>query len=298
MIIAPPSRPGQVITRFVPNNDADKKPDQQSRLTDKTFRPTLMLGDPVVHYIWPIYNGDRQTERRIRETVHSLTMLGWGIDMAYADAQFIPSEKINELSGIRWYPRKDVTRDDGMLRVPILDHATAINSLNDLKRAHMSALDRIKHGKPLNTVEKPNVFGRVFYESTERVLGRPYEVFELRQDDGGRFKYPLNKLIHIAGMVRHLAIKRMKQSPPDGVNDTWVDTYVAGHVRPDEIEHRQFSYVPLPSVGYIHTDPSVRRAMIVAPLGDDRFAHHLAISLSGEQLEPTDEADLEQPIRH
>src|ERR1043165_7967861 len=32
LIIAPRTRPGRVITRFVPNNDSDKKPDRQSRL--------------------------------------------------------------------------------------------------------------------------------------------------------------------------------------------------------------------------------------------------------------------------
>src|SRR3954469_15818816 len=43
MVVAPRSRAGQVVTRFVPNNDGDKKPDRQDRLKGKTFRPTLML---------------------------------------------------------------------------------------------------------------------------------------------------------------------------------------------------------------------------------------------------------------
>src|SRR4030081_64536 len=53
IIITPRSRSGQVITRFVPNNDGDKKPNRQDRLTGKTFRPTLMLDPAVVHYLWP-----------------------------------------------------------------------------------------------------------------------------------------------------------------------------------------------------------------------------------------------------
>src|SRR5712691_6515454 len=35
MIVAPHSRFGQVVTRFVPNNDGDKRPDRQTRLTGK-----------------------------------------------------------------------------------------------------------------------------------------------------------------------------------------------------------------------------------------------------------------------
>src|SRR5947209_988877 len=87
MILAPRSRPGLVITRFVPSNDADRKPDRKDRLTSKTFRPTLMLDPPMIHYVWPVSEIDLETENGIREAAHSVTALGWGIDMAYADAR-------------------------------------------------------------------------------------------------------------------------------------------------------------------------------------------------------------------
>ena len=246
LIIAPRSRPGQVITRYVPNNDADAphKLDRQNRLAGKTFRPTLMLDPPVIHYLWAIGECDPDMIRRVREVARSLTIFGWGIDMAYADAQLIESDQIKELFGVRWYPRLGVQQNSGLLRVPIVDTDTQENTLSDLRRVHQSALNRIEHGKPLNTVEKPKVFNQVFYESTERLLGRPSAIFELRRDDGNFFAYPLNKLIHLAGMVRHLAIEEMTKSPPDDVDDDWVGTYVAGHAQPGAVEHRQFSYLP------------------------------------------------------
>ena len=231
----------------------------------------------------------------ISQAARYLTCLGWGIDMAYADGKVISNGEVTKLSGVRWYPRKNVTREYGLLRVPIFDRELSVDSLSDLKRAHQSALNRIEHGKPLNTVEKPKVFKHVFYESTERLLGRPSAVFELRRDDGNFFAYPLNKLIHLAGMVRHLAIEEMTKSPPDDVDDDWVETYVAGHAQPGAVEHRQFSYLPLASIGHTHTDPSVRRVMIAAPLGDDRLLKHLAIRLNGQQLRPTPETKLEHP---
>lgn len=297
IIITPRSRAGQVITRFVPNNDADapKKSDRQSRLTDKTFRPTLMLDPPVVHYVWPVDKCDPETAKRIREAARSLTTLGWGIDMAYADAQLIGNDTIKKLFGVRWYPRKGVLQDSGLLRVPVVDQDTHENTLCDLKRVHQSALNRIEHGKPLNTVEKPKIFDRVFYESKERLLVRPHVVFELRRDDGTFLSYPQNMLIHIAGMVRHLSIEAMKHSPPEGVDGDWVETYVAGHAGADATEHRQFSYLPLPSIGVAHTDPAVRRVMIAAPLGDDRFLRHLAMGLAGRQLRATPETKLDHP---
>lgn len=297
LIIAPRSRPGQVITRFVPNNDADalNKIDRQSRLAGKTLMPTLILDPPVIHYLWAIGECDPDTEKRIREVAQSLTIFGWGIDMAYADARLIESDQIKELFGVRWYPRPSVQRDDGLLRVPFVNKETQENSLSDLRRVHQSAISRIQHGKPLKNVEKPKIFSELFYESTERLLGRPFAIFELRQDDGNLFAYPLNKLIHIAGMVRHLAKVEMTKSPPEGVDVNWVETYVVGHGRPGAVEHQQFSYLPLASIGHAHTDPSVRRVMIIAPLGDDRFLEHMAIRLNGQRLIPTPETKLSYP---
>ena len=290
IIISPRSRDGQVITRFVPNNDGDKKPNRQDRLTAKTSRPTIMLDTPEVHYLWAITEGDLSNADGVQQASIYLTSLGWGIDMAYARVQRVPEViEINRLPGVRWYPRPGVWRDIGMLRIPVK------GSLDDLKQAHQFALSRIEHGKPLKTVQKPKVFDYVFYESEERLLSRPYAVFELRNDDGTRFSYPQARLIHIAGMVRHLAIEMMKVSPPAGVDDDWIEIYVAGHAHPDEQEHRQFSYLPLPSIGHAHTDPSVRRVMITAPLGDDQFLNHLAMLLAGQKLNPTECTNLDHP---
>lgn len=289
MIIAPRSRPGQIVTHFVPNNDGDKKPDRQDRLTGKTFRPTLMLDPSDVHYLWEIPSDRVSPAETVCKAARYLTCLGWGIDMASADGRLINSDGISQLPGIRWSPRHGVVRDDGLLRVPIVD------SLGDLVNTFQSALNRIEHGKPLNIVKKPTVFDRVFYESKERLLQRPYVVFELRQDDDSRFVYPQNKLIHIAGMVRHLAREAMEKSPPEGVGDDWVETYVVGHAKADGVGHRQFSYMPLPSIGHHHADQKVRRVMISAPPGDERLLQHLAKRLNGQPLKPTAQTKLEHP---
>lgn len=287
MIIAPRSRHGQVVTRFVPNNDGDKKPDRQTRLTGKTSRPTLMLDPPDIHYLWDIGQDQVPQAKVVCRTARYLTCLGWGIDMAYADGQLIGGDKIRQLAGVRWYPRDGVMHSNGLLRVPISDREMEGDSLSDLKRAHQSRLDRVDHGRPLRTVDKPKVFDRAFYASSERLLSRPHVIFELRRDDGAFLPYPQAMLIHIAGMVRHLAIEAMRKSPPDGVDDHWVETYVAGHARAGAVEHRQFSYLPMPSIGHAHTDPSVRRVMIAAPSGDDQWLHHLEMRIDGQQLQPT-----------
>jgi CRISPR-associated protein Csb2 len=263
IIIAPKHKVGQAITRFVPNNDGDKKFDRQGRLTAKPTIPTLFLLEPgqkpEVHYVWDISDAPDAPVDRIRDAARSLTTLGWGIDMAFADADRADEAKLQTLKGIRWYPKKDIWRNDGMLRTPTYDDDTKECTLCDLRHCHATAINRIEHGKPLKTVDKPKIFDRILYTSTERPIGHPYRVFRLVDENGGSYRYPNAKLIHIAGMVRHAAIEAMKEDPPPGrQNDqTWLETFVCGHRSNGELRHEQLSYVPLPSIGNEHADAMI-----------------------------------------
>jgi CRISPR-associated protein Csb2 len=290
VIIAPKSMKGQPILRYVPNNDGDKKFDRQGRLTAKPTIPTLMRlqpnEKPEVHYLWNIVGKVDVPLEKIRDAARSLTTLGWGVDMAFADAKTVIEADVQSLLGIRWYPKLGVWRDEGMLRVPVVGPDLQECTLCDLKHCHQATIDRIEHGKPLHTVGKPQVFEQIFYASVERQIGRPYRVFEFRNTDGSRFSYPHGKLIHIAGMVRHLAIEAMKKSPPQGVAEDWVRTYVAGHAAGNVSGHHQVSYLPLPSIGTEHTDPGIRRVMIMAPIGDDHLLDYIARRIGGMALEP------------
>jgi len=282
MIVAPRSCPGQIVTRFVPNNDGDKVPDRQKRLTGKTSRPTILLGAPEVHYLWP-NAGAAPEAPGVLEASQYLTCLGWGIDLAFGNGRVLKTqEEIGELQGIRWIPKPDTFREHGMLRRPIG------GSMTDLRHAHQSALNRIELGKPLRTVEKPRVFDHVFYVSAEQPIGRPYVVFALRTVSDEFDPYQHAKLIHVAGMTRCAAIKAMKAFPPGNVENTadWVKSFVSGHRLEGRNDHKQFSYVPLPSIGHEHADAMVRRVMIVAPFGCEAELRHLAGQLDGVQLEP------------
>ena len=291
IILAPPSCAGTIITRFVPNNDGDKKIDRQDRLTSKTSRPTIMLAAHNMHYLWWIGEEENEEACRVCEAAKYLSALGWGIDMAFADARIIPENEINTLEGVRWQPRPDIAQDVGMLRTPIA------GTLKDLNEAYLSALGRIELEKPLQIVKKAKVFEYVYYESKERPLGRPNVVFELRNDDGTRFNYPQDRFVHLAGMLRHLAGKLMANSPPEDIENPadWVRSFVFGHGNGDSKPHRQFSYLPMPTIGMAHSDASVRRIMIAAPVGTDRLLLHLAKLLEGQRLEPTTETRIARP---
>jgi CRISPR-associated protein Csb2 len=292
VIIAPRHKNGQAITRFVPNNDGDKKPDRQDRLTAKPTMPTLMLDPPEMHYVWELGAGQENDARLVCQAARCLSCLGWGIDMAYADGRVIHDDaEIGNLAGVRWYPRPGAMRDDGQLRIPLVDRESAKCTLCDLKNAHESALNRIQHGQPLRTVDKPNVFERVVYASVERPLGRPYALFELRTDDDAPFRYAHAKLIHIAGMVRHAAIQAMTDNSPPGVDADWIRRVVRGKREPGVVDHAQFSYVPLPSIGHEQADGMIRRVMVVAPFEFDAHLRHLSEQLDGVRLNPEGEPE-------
>jgi CRISPR-associated protein Csb2 len=127
-------------------------------------------------------------------------------------------------------------------------------------------------------------------------ISRPIAVFKLIDGNDDTVAYSQSKLIHIVGMVKHLAIERMTLYPPPPRDlrgrtaEQWIDQYVAGHQSPESkatnAPHTQFSYIPLQSIGNPNTDPGIRRVMIVAPLGDDFWLEHLARYLDDQPLKP------------
>lgn len=296
-MVAAVSRPAETKRQtYVPDNTADrlvpawKKSDltKQVSRTEKVVRPTH-LGGEVVWYLYALSDGRCSHLESLVAAARSITHLGWGIDMVVGDAGILSNAQSATLEGQRWLPTAVGGRP---LRVPIE------GTVKDLTRKHEAFLNRLT-SDGFRPVPPLRYFRVQSYRCEGEPLQRPHRVFELRRTDGERFRYPQRKLIHIAGMLRHLAIDAMQTHSPRDVPRDWVESYVAGHAKPDAIEHRQLSYLPLPSIGHVHTDPGVRRVMIAAPVGDDAWLDHVARHLAGRILEPErgDElADDDRPL--
>ena len=241
---------------------------------EKDVRPMHLEGDSV-HYVYALADGGHEHIEILSATARYITHVGWGRDMAFGDAKVISLEEAGQLSGVRWRP----VASGG---TPLRAHRSG--TLDDLVRKHTDFLNRVSD-KGFRPVPPLQVFDIVGYRREDQPPGRPWRVFELRNIDGSRFRYPHRRLIHIAGMVRHLALAAMGVNRPEGVAENWVETYVAGHAGASS-DHRQFSYLPLPSAGRDYTDPGVRRVIITAPVGDEAWLDHLARRLAGEQLKP------------
>jgi CRISPR-associated protein Csb2 len=289
MIFAPTSKRAESYCLSVPNNamdivgqawmlenyfgDGDANPAKHR--TMKTFRPVLMIDGETVYYLWKL--DDAAPFRSLINAARRVVALGWGIDLVVACAQPISSEQLRSIPGERWIPTTSMNVTS--LRTPIQ------GTLIALQQRHRSFLSRIRHSV-FSPVQPLNRFAIAGYRRSCDPITHPFAVFELRNDDGSFCMYPQRKLMHIAGMVRHLAMAAMKQSPPADAPDNWVERYVAGHCNEEDDKHRQFSYLPVPSIGNEHADQAVRRVMIAAPMGDETWLEHLAQRLRGKVLVP------------
>jgi len=272
---------------YVPDNVADKVAASWSRgrdasiadyRTEKDVRPTH-LGGEAVHYLYALPPDDSRFSEHfetLRNAARSITHLGWGTDNVVGDAGIVTADDAAALPGRRWRP----AASGGIpLRVPVA------GSLKDMKRKHTAFLERLADGffrpvPPLKTFRVQN------YRREDEPQQRPHRVFELRRTDGSYFRYPHQRFIHIEGMVRHLAKELMLKYPPDGVEDDWVQTYIVGHARKDSTQHRQLSYLPLQSIGHVHTDPGIRRIMLAASPGEEKWLAYVAQRLAGQILKP------------
>lgn len=288
---------------YVPDNVGDKvanswrignDADISSYRTEKDVRPTHLSGDATVHYLYPLPDACPDLEQHLdilRAAARSITHLGWGIDMVAGNAEVLDDQQVAGLAGERWEPSASGTGTG--LRVPVEGTLTA------LVERHERFLGRLS-SEGFRPVPPLTKFKVVSYRRAGDPLSRPFKVFHLINPDEGRpgerpFAYPQERFIHIAAMVRHLAIEAMSRDRPRGTPDNWVETYVRGKAADGAVEHPRFSYIPLPSIGNPHTDPSIRRVMITAPPGDERWLEFLAARLVGSQLQPTECTKLPHP---
>lgn len=303
-IIAPPAQTATVGYRaYVPHNQADLVSAAWDRgnfdasialhRIEKDHRPTrIEVTDdqlPAVHYIYTLDHSLEDCQQlldAIRPSVRSISALGWGIDQVAADATLLAQNDLP--AGERWNPS---TYGGRRLRVP------RKGTLDSLAVRHEKFLNRIVNGN-FTPVPPISAIDIVAYRHDDEPAARPHIIFKLLDDSEDTYSHPHSKLICIAGMLRHLAIEAMKRNPPPSIQDpvAWVERYVAGHRNAAGHPHLQLSYIPLPSIGHHHTDPSIRRVMIVAPIGDDGILEHISQQLDGLFLKPEHECDLSRPV--
>lgn len=280
-IIAAPALQEPRFRLAVPNNDLDvaarkwleRKPFDAAKLkTLKTISPTRIPGPgPHLHYLWNLRTDAPVPE--VTNLTHALHTLGWGIDMAFADAAILSESQARSIPGDRYLPA-----DVGELwEIPVPGF------LED-QLATFARQSRRVSPRTLVPNVHPSVYALQPYRRDGMTL-RPWAVFRLDHPgkDGQFLAYPWHDAAKIAARMRHAAAVAL-QGEEDWTAER-IARYVQGH--DGENPAMRLSFLPLPSIGAAHTDGMIRRVAVVEPLGVATGAlPPLQQKLEGEELTP------------
>lgn len=317
-ILAPPARRTAPFRLYVPNNTADLavprwKKEIQSNLRDvKKYQGMRTEKDVCGHqieresdpvsFVWTVekLDGDPRLHiSRLKDAAASLMHLGWGIDMAAADARLLSAEEVEKLPGESYQP---VDEETGFqLRVPIR------GTFDALKNRHRKFLKRIKiEGKERTFQPVPDLttFCKRYYLSPNKSRKLRVVAFAFRpreQNTSARFQAfdPVEQGTAVAAMVRHLV-----SQPEFHQQLGWEPKDLAmlhghGETENDDRSHQPVSgprlaILPLPTIeprgqGQSRVLGSIRRVLLTVMRGDEKAPAKLdevQRILAGQVLRP------------
>ena len=261
VIASPPSRRGQAVSLYVPNNDLDAVKGDLARIdkirTAKTVSPWLF--DPAIPllYAWtpPDPPPDPQRFPALAERLHQL---GRGIDMAFATAEWLDAE--TAAARLAAHPGPVHRPDESAPRGTPLRCPTA-GSLGSLLA---------RHGAQARRFQRPGSGKETLFVQPPRALSRqvPYDcppthlVYVLRHTSGFR-PWPLKEVVALVEAARDAAATRLiKNGHPQP--ETIERLLVGRGAGPADIPCRP-RLIPLPSIGATYADHAVRRLLLEIP---------------------------------
>lgn len=272
--------PAKAYRIFVPPNNMDvaakdPKKSPQSLKAAKEIEPKR-IDEATASYFWPVPDESEAVGHlaAIDDLASNLVALGWGVDFACAEAT-LDSEGPK---GRVLLPSNDGTETR---QVPVA------GTLASLDARFLAFRNRLTKEGVNPSLPEPLMQLIHYRDSSEPPNQRRVKIFTLaRAEDSEKlYAVPPESTIHVAAWVRNASGKAMAQ---EEFLEDWINSYILGHTSDDSLGHR-ISYLPLPSIGHMHTDPAVRRVLIAEPPGPidaaDREAFDiLAIKLSGASL--------------
>lgn len=274
------SSPAKAYRIFVPPNNMDiaakdPKKSPQSLKAAKEIEPKR-IGDATVSYFWPV--GDESEAAThlpaIDQLASNLIALGWGVDFACAEATL------------------DSEGPKGRVLLPSNDgretrQVPTTGTFAGLEMRFRAFRNRLTKEGVNPSLPEPLMQLIHYRDASEPPNRRRVKLFTLVRADNFEKLHAVaaESTIHVAAWVRNAAGRAMEQ---EEFLEDWINSYVLGHTDDENLGHR-ISYIPLPSIGHMHTDPAVRRVLIAEPPGPIRPADLeafdlLAIKLSGAGL--------------
>lgn len=295
-IVAAETKVGATYRLYVPDNLGDKVAGAWTRgteatiagyRTEKDVTPLHLLGDPVVHYLYTLGENEAESVKHfetIASAARSISHLGWGIDMATANATMIDDAEVASIAGEIWKPSQQ--EGSGALRAPME------GTLEALIRRHESFLDRLGLDG-FRPVPPLSAFRVVSYRRADDPGVRPCVAFKLmRSGSEGMAYYPATRAVTVAGMVRHAVAMAAEAT---GWERSKIDQFILGHRdNPSDVLPR-FAFLPLPT---IEPQPrnvvgGIRRVLVAEPL--DAKGENIAWArriVSGQEVVREDDGEV------
>jgi CRISPR-associated protein Csb2 len=268
---------------FVPDNESDVAArqsidggrfDLSKFRTRKIVTPRLTAGPkekPDVIYTWSAKDQSEIYRHApvLRKLAEKLYALGWGIDMACAEAD-VSAQPPADLAQT-FAPSE--TDSGNPLRIPAPGFADDVLRSWDSFRGRITA-----HG--VNPYTKADSYAIQHYRRASELPERAYAAFRLETLDGEGFSWPWSDAPIVAAWLRHAAAEALRE---EGVDEATIASEVLGHA--EEGNGPRISYAPVPTIGHPYSDGAVRRALLVESFGmNGELAGLLQLKLASRVL--------------
>lgn len=265
VIVAPAAEPSGVGYRLsVPNNAMDivarawvrgsdsssGDADPRTHRTMKTVRPTHLISDDTVHFLWRLPADPTTEERACLDVLvglaRTVVALGWGVDLVAGSAAVLSDQQAEELHGERWLPG---TRGNDGWRVPLS------GTLDALVDRHQGFLTRLGDDGSFTAPAPLTKFKVVGYRRSDEPAERVVAAFALRDLETGSYRAfdPVRRGLTVAGRMRHATHEVAKIATPCDWSESQMIAFVLGHGESNGAPHvaagaKRFAYMPLPSI--------------------------------------------------
>lgn len=267
IIAVPPARPGQACKVYVPDNDLDKKGGDPSRIAEirtsvKKTNPRIFNQATPLLYIWG-FDGN-SAEKVLAETIcrisERLYQFGRGVDMAWAWGEILETDEVeNRLICYEGAVYRPGGKDVGtVLRCP------RKGSLANLITSYERPRFKNEGGrKVFSQASKPG-FAKIAYRaSTARHL---YEIRSATSDTVF-VPWPFDRISDLVVTLRDKAVKKLKDALKEKSPDQSekIERVFVGRESTEADKTSRIRILPLPSIGHVHADQSIRRVLVEIP---------------------------------
>lgn len=282
-IASPPAIPGRAVRSFVPNNDLDAVGGDPRRIAEvrssKDAKPVIVSDDAPFRYIWSFdenHTGIAEEICRLSERLHTL---GRGIDSAFASGLIADwEETIDHLRAAgRLSSPSPSAEENRNVRCP------GPGSLRSLKTRYQQWRRQLGSSSTdaAATLFRQPPRARCRIVAYDRPPFR--QVFDIRpsgEPDTFR-RLPLTRAFAVATAVRDVALQRLSKAFPNRAKE--IEQVIVARDAPAPAA-RRVRFVPLPSVGFRHTDASIRRILVEVPPDCPVPPRDVVWALAGQSL--------------